>query len=311
MNNSIFTPSTPHYVYIINQEDLQNNKLVCKIGYTKDANQRIKGLQTGSDKKLRVFQTFLVAYNRYDANKIERQIQKMFTQFKREGEWFAFDPVHMVTTVLPQIEKFVNDLDVKDEPLPILVNNNELLKIINNEGLFNTVVEVELDKKTENVVFKEVQKHPSKNIFTHIDLQRVVEGTKVNVVVPVLLKNQDKCFGVKIEGGVINHVLKEISVLANPESIPESIEVDMEEIKSKEKVRLSSLSENSDYDFPSSLKNQDPVLVSVLTARGGGLDFEDEEVDDVEEGAEAESTEASDEKSSEETNSDNSEGKSE
>ena len=199
----------------------------------------------------------------------------------------------------------------KDEPLPILVNNNELLKIINNEGLFNTVVEVELDKKTENVVFKEVQKHPSKNIFTHIDLQRVVEGTKVNVVVPVLLKNQDKCFGVKIEGGVINHVLKEISVLANPELIPESIEVDMEEIKSKEKVRLSSLSENSDYDFPSTLKNQDPVLVSVLTAKGGGLDFEDEEVDDVEEGAEAESTEASDEKSSEETNSDNSEEKSE
>ena len=199
----------------------------------------------------------------------------------------------------------------KDEPLPILVNNNELLKIINNEGLFNTVVEVELDKKTENVVFKEVQKHPSKNIFTHIDLQRVVEGTKVNVVVPVLLKNQDKCFGVKIEGVVINHVLKEISVLANPESIPESIEVDMEEIKAKEKVRLSSLSENSDYDFPSSLKNQDPVLVSVLTARGGGLDFEDEEVDDVEEGADADSTEASNEKSSEETNSDNSEGKSE
>ena len=199
----------------------------------------------------------------------------------------------------------------KDEPLPILVNNNELLKIINNEGLFNTVVEVELDKKTENVVFKEVQKHPSKNIFTHIDLQRVVKGTKVNVVVPVLLKNQDKCFGVKIEGGVINHVLKEISVLASPEAIPESIEVDMEEIKTKEKVRLSSLTANSEYDFPSSLKNQDPVLVSVLTARGGGLDFEDEEVDDVEEGAEAESTEASDEKSSEETNSDNSEGKSE
>ena len=199
----------------------------------------------------------------------------------------------------------------KDEPLPILVNNNELLKIINNEGLFNTVVEVELDKKTENVVFKEVQKHPSKNIFTHIDLQRVVEGTKVNVVVPVLLKNQDKCYGVKIEGGVINHVLKEISVLANPELIPESIEVDMEEIKAKEKVRLSSLSENSGYDFPSTLKNQDPVLVSVLTARGGGLDFEDEEVDDVDEGADAESTEASDEKSSEETNSDNPEDKSE
>ena len=199
----------------------------------------------------------------------------------------------------------------KGEPLPILVNNNELLKIINEEGIFNTIVEVELDKETENVVFKEVQKHPSKNIFTHIDLQRVVKGTKVNVVVPVLLKNQEKCFGVKIEGGVINHVLKEISVLASPESIPESIEVDMEDIKAKEKVRLGSLAANSEYDFPSSLKNQDPVLVSVLTAKGGSLDFEDEEVDDVEEGAETESTEATDEKSSDKNSSDNSEEKAE
>ena len=198
----------------------------------------------------------------------------------------------------------------KDAPQPILVKNNELLKIINNDGLFNSVVEVDLDGKVVNVVFKEVQKHPAKNIFTHIDLQRVVKGTKVNVVVPVVLKNQDKCYGVKIEGGVINHVLKEVSVLSSPDSIPEFIEVDMEEIKSKEKVRLSSIGENDSYDFPSSLKSQDPVLVSVLTAKGGALDFEDEETDDVEEGADDESTESSDEKSSEENNSDNSEEKS-
>ena len=46
---SRFAPSTPHYVYIINQP-LQNKKFVCKIGFTKDANQRVKGLQVGSDK---------------------------------------------------------------------------------------------------------------------------------------------------------------------------------------------------------------------------------------------------------------------
>ena len=199
----------------------------------------------------------------------------------------------------------------KNDPQPIFVQKNELLKIISNEGLFNSIVEIELNDKKEKVVFKEVQKHPSKNIFTHIDLQRVVDGTRVNVVVPVVLKNQDKCFGVKIEGGVINHVLKEISVLTDPAKIPESIEVDMEEIKSKEKVRLSSLEIDGSYDFPASLKSQDPVLVSVLTARGGMLDFEDEEVDDVEEGADGESTESSDEKASEENSSDNTEEKSE
>ena len=115
---SRFAPSTPHYVYIINQP-LQNKKFVCKIGFTKDANQRVKGLQVGSDKKLSVFQTFKVGYNRTDAYNAEQKVQRMFKAFKREGEWFAFNPVHLVNEVIPQIENFVNGLNVKDEPLPL------------------------------------------------------------------------------------------------------------------------------------------------------------------------------------------------
>tara|TARA_B100001996_G_scaffold121392_1_gene91777 strand:+ start:66 stop:776 length:711 start_codon:yes stop_codon:yes gene_type:complete len=192
----------------------------------------------------------------------------------------------------------------KDQPQPIYVQKNELLKIISNEGLFNSIVEIEVGEKKENVVFKEVQKHPSKNVFTHIDLQRVVQGTKVTVTVPIVLKNQDSCYGVKMEGGVINHVSKEITVLSSPESIPEFIEVDMEEIKTKENVRLSSLSLNEGYDFPTNLKDQDPVLVSVLTARGGTLDFEDEIAEGEEEGTEegVEGAEGADEKPAEDNN---------
>ena len=123
---SRFAPSTPHYVYIINQP-LQNKKFVCKIGFTKDANQRVKGLQVGSDKKLSVFKTFKVGYNRTDAYNAEQKVQRMFKAFKREGEWFAFNPVHLVNEVIPQIENFVNGLEVKDEPLPITKVANALM----------------------------------------------------------------------------------------------------------------------------------------------------------------------------------------
>ena len=198
----------------------------------------------------------------------------------------------------------------KDEPVPILINENDLIRVTSNAGLFNSLVEVEVGDKKEMVVFKEVQKHPSKNVFTHVDLQRVVDGTKINVVVPVVLLNQEKCFGVKIEGGVINHVLKEVSVLADPNNIPESIDVDMEDIKSKEKVRLSMLKTDGAYDFPSTLKNQDPVLVSVLTARGGSMSLEDElEEEAATEGEET--ADSGDEKAAEENTSDNSEEQSE
>ena len=198
----------------------------------------------------------------------------------------------------------------EDEPLPILINENDLIRVTSNAGLFNSLVEVEVGDKKEMVVFKEVQKHPSKNVFTHVDLQRVVDGTKINVVVPVVLLNQEKCFGVKIEGGVINHVLKEVSVLADPNNIPESIDVDMEDIQSKEKVRLSMLKTDGAYDFPSTLKNQDPVLVSVLTAKGGGMSLEDELEEEAANQGEG-TADSGDEKAAEENTSDNSEEQSE
>lgn len=196
------------------------------------------------------------------------------------------------------------------EPQPILVQANELIKIVSNESVFNSLVELEMDNNKEKVIVKDIQKHPSKNLFTHIDLQRVSEGSKVNVVVPVVLINQVKCYGVKIQGGVINHVIKEIDVLADPNNIPESIEVDMERIKSKQKVRLSSLSSNDSYDFPSSLKNQDPVLVSVLTARGGSLSIDDED-ETSEEGEENTDSSPTDNEASEENSSDSAEEKTE
>jgi large subunit ribosomal protein L25 len=190
----------------------------------------------------------------------------------------------------------------KDKPIPIFVKKNEFLKILNVDSVFNKLIELEVENKKELVVFKDIQMHPSKNIYTHFDLQRVVSGIKISVVVPVVLANQDKCYGVKIEGGIINHVSKEITVLADPNNIPEAIEVDMEHIKSKEKFRLGDLAETSNYEFASSLKTQDPVLVSVLSAKGGGLDIDDEDLDAVA-GDESTDADSKDEASSDENNS--------
>jgi len=154
---SRFSPSTPHYVYIINQP-LQNKKFVCKIGFTKDANQRVKGLQVGSDKKLSVFKTFKVGYNRTDAYQAEQKVQRMFKAFKREGEWFAFNPVYLVNEVIPQIENFVNGLDVKDEPLPItkvanaLMTKEQYMKVKTRQVVLSSKKSLTLEQQLELVI---------------------------------------------------------------------------------------------------------------------------------------------------------------
>ena len=174
---SRFSLSTPHYVYIINQP-LQNNKFVCKIGFTKDANQRVKGLQVGSDKKLSVFQTFKVGYNRTDAYNAEQKVQRMFKAFKREGEWFAFNPVHLVNEVIPQIENFVNGLEVKDEPLPItkvantLMTKDQYMKVKTRQVVLSSKKSLTLEQQLELVICENALARES-------NLERIISKEKM------------------------------------------------------------------------------------------------------------------------------------
>ena len=107
-----------HYVYIIRKQTTKNGKISCKIGYTKDAEQRKKGLQTGNDYKLQIVKTFHVANDSATADRIEKQIQRMFKDFKMVGEWYHFNPVYLANVAIPQIMQFVKTLNVQDIPTP-------------------------------------------------------------------------------------------------------------------------------------------------------------------------------------------------
>ena len=110
--------TAPHFVYII-KEPLQNRKFTCKIGFSKNVNQRLKTLQGGNPRELTVFHSFLIADNSRDAKRIENHIQKMLGDFnvsfngQRETEWFTCNPVDLRNNILPEIQHFIDGLNVK------------------------------------------------------------------------------------------------------------------------------------------------------------------------------------------------------
>ena len=110
--------TAPHFVYIIN-EPLQNRKFTCKIGFSKNVNQRLKTLQGGNSRELTVFHSFLIADNSRDAKRIENHIQKMLGDFnvsfngQRETEWFTCNPVDLTEYIIPEIQHFIDGLNVK------------------------------------------------------------------------------------------------------------------------------------------------------------------------------------------------------
>ena len=110
--------TAPHFVYIIN-EPLQNRKFTCKIGFSKNVDQRLKTLQPANPRTLTVFHSFLIADNSRDAKRIENHIQKMLGDFnisfngQRETEWFTCNPVDLTEYIIPEIQHFIDGLNVK------------------------------------------------------------------------------------------------------------------------------------------------------------------------------------------------------
>lgn len=111
-------------------------------------------------------------------------------------------------------------------PLHININAKEINLALAKKGFKKTVFEFQLDGKPVKVVARDIQFHKVTDRPTHLDLIQVTAKTAVKVFIPVEYINHAKSPGLK-RGGVLNIVKREVEILANPENIPEKIEVDL------------------------------------------------------------------------------------
>ena len=175
----------------------------------------------------------------------------------------------------------------KKKPTPITVAMNEIVKLAESEAFFTSLVDLSIDGKSEQVVIKDMQRHPAKDTIMHVDFLRVSAKTKITMQVPLHFINEDSCFGVKMEGGVIAHALNDIEISCLPKDLPEYIEVDMAELKVGENVHLSDLTLPKGVDSVALSHGEDhDLLVSAVNAPKGGGDADDEEAADGDAAAE-------------------------
>jgi large subunit ribosomal protein L25 len=90
------------------------------------------------------------------------------------------------------------------------------------------------------VVVKEQQQHPVRDEIQHIDLQEVKLDEEIQADVAIELEGTEDAPGVK-EGGVLEHVTREITVEALPTEIPERLVADVSEMQINDTVVLSAI----------------------------------------------------------------------
>ena len=190
------------------------------------------------------------------------------------------------------------------ETLNIKLKLNELTKASENELFYTQVLLIKTEGKEEKVVLKELQRDPAKGKFLHADFQRVSSKTKLKVIIPVNFINEEECTGVKVDGGVVAKAIREIEIMCLAGNIPESIDVDIENLNLGDSIRLTEISLPEGSEIPGLTDETDQMVVSVNAPKAVEEDPIVEE--DLEDGEVAEGEEASDSGSEETTSSDES-----
>ena len=163
-------------------------------------------------------------------------------------------------------------------PVPLTIDHDAILHATDNEAFFSHIITLNVGKKKELAVIKDLQRHPARPVILHADFLRVSEGNAIQIRVPLHFINEEKCLGVKTGGGRILKSMTEIDVTCLPKDLPEYIEVDMLEVDVGHSVHLSdiSLPEGVTSVALSHGKESDHSVATVQPPRGGADEAEDE-----------------------------------
>lgn len=113
------------------------------------------------------------------------------------------------------------------DPQAFSVNERELRAAL-KAG--HALLDVQLGGDTVPVIVKDQQHHPVRGGFTHVDFLEVDLKQKIQSTVPVELAGVDDAPGV-IQGGVLDHVTRELNIEALPTDIPDSVTIDVSSLE--------------------------------------------------------------------------------
>jgi large subunit ribosomal protein L25 len=112
-------------------------------------------------------------------------------------------------------------------PTAIELDHNALWFALQKETFHASLLDMELNGKSQKVILRDVQYHPFKPLVLHVDFQRVDDKTRLHKKVPLHFEGADKSPAVKDDKCVVNHVVTEIEIECLAVQLPEFIAIDL------------------------------------------------------------------------------------
>ena len=128
----------------------------------------------------------------------------------------------------------------KDPNAKISIEKKIIKNILNSDSFLSSVLDLDLDGDKLKVIPRDVAYNVISDEPIHIDLMRVVPGTKIILEIPVKFINNSDCPGLKV-GGVLNIVRRKVELKCPAENIPEEIIVDLKGLEIGTSIKISSI----------------------------------------------------------------------
>jgi large subunit ribosomal protein L25 len=125
------------------------------------------------------------------------------------------------------------------ETIPVAVSPREITAILRSTSGENTLFDLDLSGTKRKVILKEFQLEPLKGSLLHADFYEVALDKLLQVKVHVELHGNP--VGVKVEGGILDFVTRELEVECLPAHIPAKIVVDVSELALGKNLRVSDI----------------------------------------------------------------------
>ena len=168
----------------------------------------------------------------------------------------------------------------KEQPVNIELDHNEIFHALRKEKFHASILDMQLEGKSQQVLLRSVQWHPFKQIVMHLDFQRVSAGQALHTKVPLHFINAEVSPAVKISAAIISHVLTDLDISCLPANLPEFIEVDLSNLVGGGSMHLADITLPSGVTHVPHRGDTNPVLVTAIV-KGGASDDADAKPEDA------------------------------
>jgi large subunit ribosomal protein L25 len=148
------------------------------------------------------------------------------------------------------------------EGVPVAVDPKEVMRILHSDTGANTLINLKLDGGESRVMVKEYQLDPISHALLHADFYQLAMDKAIVVTVPIQLQGEAK--GVKLEGGIVDFVTRDLEVECLPTDIPERIEVDVTNLSLHEAIRVRDLAQGPKWK---AVTDPETMIVHVVTIK--------------------------------------------